>query len=104
MIVVVFRARPRAGIGQDYMELGMRMSDLARTMPGHISHKSFASEDGEWLTIVEFASEAELRAWREHPEHLAAQQKGRDLYYAEYQIQICEVKRESKFKAEGGAS
>ncbi len=104
MIVVVFRAWPKAGIGQDYMALGMRMSELATKMPGHISHKSFASEDGEWVTIVEFASEAELRAWREHPEHVAAQQKGRELYYAEYQIQVCEVVRESKFKAAGAAA
>ena len=104
MIVVVFRARPKPGIGQDYVALGMRMSELASKMPGHISHKSFASEDGEWVTIVEFASEAELRAWREHPEHLTAQQKGRELYYAEYQIQVCDVVRESKFKAPGAAA
>ena len=104
MVVIVFRCRPTASVGQDYMTLGMRMSELASRMPGHISHKSFASEDGEWLTLVEFASLEELRAWREHPEHLAAQQQGRDLYYSEYQIQVCEVVRESKFKAEENAA
>jgi heme-degrading monooxygenase HmoA len=100
MVVIVFRCRPKAGVGQDYMELAMRMSELASKMPGHLSHKSFAAEDGEWVTIVEFASEPELRAWREHPEHLIAQQKGREQYYAEYQIQVCNVLRESTFKAE----
>jgi heme-degrading monooxygenase HmoA len=104
VLVIVFRCRPKAGIGQDYMTLAMRMSELAAKMPGHISHKSFAAEDGEWVTIVEFASEPELRAWREHPEHIDAQQKGRELYYSEYQIQVCEVVRESKFKAEEAAA
>jgi heme-degrading monooxygenase HmoA len=99
MVVVVFRCRPKADIGQDYMTLAMRMSELASKMPGHIAHKSFAAEDGEWVTIVEFASEAELRAWREHPEHIVAQQKGREQYYSEYQIQVCNVVRESKYKA-----
>ena len=103
MVVIVFRCRPKPGIGQDYMELGMRMSELAQTMPGHISHKSFASEDGEWVTIVEFASLGELQAWREHPEHMLAQQKGREQYYSEFQIQVCEVVRESKFKADKAA-
>jgi len=100
MVVIVFRCRPKAGVGQDYMALAQRMSELAAKMPGHISHKSFASEDGEWVTVVEFASAAELRAWREHPEHIVAQQKGREQYYSEYQIQVCEVVRESKFNAE----
>jgi heme-degrading monooxygenase HmoA len=99
MIVIVFRCRPKADVGQDYLSLAMRMSELAQKMPGHISHKSFAAEDGEWVTIVEFASEQELRAWREHPEHVAAQEKGRKLYYTEYHIQVCNVVRESKFKA-----
>ena len=40
------------------------MSELARTVPGYISHKSFYAEDGERCTIVEFAHEEGLRTWR----------------------------------------
>jgi heme-degrading monooxygenase HmoA len=31
-------------------------------------------------------------------EHRKAQQEGRDLYYAEYHLQVCEVIRESRFE------
>jgi heme-degrading monooxygenase HmoA len=99
MVVIVFRARVKPGVEADYMTVGMRMIELAQKMPGFISQKSYGAEDGEWVTIVEFESEEQLRAWREHPEHRAAQQQGRDTFYAEYRIQVCTLVRESKFKA-----
>ncbi len=37
------------------------------------------------------------RAWRDHPEHRAAQQMGRDRFYASYDITVCEVIGESHF-------
>lgn len=100
MIVTVFRSRLRPGIRDDYVSLAERMSALARTMPGYISHKGFSAEDGERVTVVEFESEAAMRAWRMHPEHRAAQQKGRDRFYEEYTVQVCEVLREARFRGE----
>jgi heme-degrading monooxygenase HmoA len=32
-----------------------------------------------------------------HPAHREAQRQGRETYYETYSLQICEVKRESKF-------
>jgi len=98
MIVTVFRSRLMPGLREDYVSLVDRMVELAATMPGYISHKGFFAEDGERVTIVEFESEEAQRAWRMHPEHRDAQRKGRDTYYASYSIQICEVKRASKFE------
>ncbi len=104
MIVTVFRSRLRPGIHEDYVSLAERMSTIARTMPGYISHKGFSAEDGERVTVVEFESEAGMRAWRMHPEHRAAQQKGRDSFrdsfYEEYTVQVCEVLRDARFKRE----
>ena len=97
MIVTVFRSRLMPGLRDDYVTLVDRMVELASTMPGYISHKGFFAEDGERVTIVEFESEEAQRAWRMHPEHRDAQRKGREIYYQSYSIQICEVKRESKF-------
>ncbi len=98
MIVTVFRSRLRPGLREDYVAAAARMAELARTMPGYISHKGFFADDGERVTIVEFESQEALRAWRMHPEHREAQRKGRDLYYEEYSLQTCEVVREAKFK------
>ena len=98
MIVVVFRSRLRSDAREDYVSVAERMSELARTMPGYISHKGFSAEDGERVTIVEFETEAAMRAWRMHPEHRAAQQKGRDSFYEEYKVQVCDVVREARFQ------
>jgi len=103
MIVTVFRSRLRPNVREDYLALAERMSELAKTMPGYISHKGFFADDGERVTVVEFESEEGMRAWRMNPEHRAAQKKAREVYYSEYNIQICEVVREAKFKRDGAA-
>jgi heme-degrading monooxygenase HmoA len=102
MIVTVFRSRLMPGLKEDYVALVDRMMELASRMPGYISHKGFFAEDGERCTIVEFESEEAQRAWRMHPEHRDAQKKGRDIYYETYSLQICELKRESKFDRGAG--
>ncbi len=73
------------------------MSELAKTMPGYISHKGFVADDGERVTLVEFESEAAQRAWAMHPEHLVAQRKGRQDFYSEFRIQICTVQRQREY-------
>jgi heme-degrading monooxygenase HmoA len=98
MLVTVFRSRLCAGAHDDYSAAVERMSALARTMPGYISHKTFHADDGERCTIVEFENEEGLRTWRTNPEHLAAQKMARQKYYTEYSVQVCTLDRESKFK------
>jgi heme-degrading monooxygenase HmoA len=100
MIVTVFRSRLRPGVHDEYIALVERMNEIARTMPGYISHKGFFADDGERVTIVEFESKEGLQAWRSNPEHMAAQRKARETYYTEYHVQVCTLDRESKFKAE----
>ena len=102
MIVTVFRSRLMPGLKEDYVALVDRMVELASSMPGYISHKGFFADDGERCTIVEFESEEAQRAWRIHPEHREAQRKARDIYYETYSLQICELKRESKFDRNAG--
>jgi heme-degrading monooxygenase HmoA len=77
MIITVFRARVRPELQQEYVAWVARMRQLASGMPGFISHKGFVAEDGERVSIVEFESEEAQHAWRIHPEHVAAQRKGR---------------------------
>jgi len=99
MIITVFRSRLKPGLGDEYHALAERMSALARTMPGYVSEKNFIADDGERVTIVEFAHEEGLRTWRTNPEHVAAQKLAREKYFTEYHIQVCTLDRESKFKA-----
>jgi heme-degrading monooxygenase HmoA len=98
MLITVFRSRLKPGLRDEYAATVNRMSELARTMPGYISHKAFYAEDGERCTIVEFEHEEGLRTWRTDPEHIAAQRMAREKYYTGYSVQVCRLKRESKFK------
>lgn len=77
----------------EYAQWAERMSELAKKMPGYISHKTFFAQDGERVTLVEFESEAAQRAWAQHPEHIEAQRRGRKEFYSEYRVQICNVQR-----------
>ena len=98
MIVTVFRSRVQPALMDEYVAWAARMNELAKTMPGYISHKGFLSEDGERCTIVEFESEEAHRAWAEHPEHREAQKLGRAKFYSEYSIHICKALRSNSFK------
>ena len=105
MMVVVFRARrTEAGLGDESATALKRMEELATRMPGYIAHKPYVAEDGERLTLFEWESAETLRGWATHQEHVATKQLGRDRFYEEYRLQICEVVRESSFKRDGGAA
>jgi heme-degrading monooxygenase HmoA len=97
MMVVVFRNRLRPGVEQEYDEHAERIYQLALKTPGLVSSKDFTAEDGERLTIVEFASAQELEAWRVQTEHAAAQERGRQHYFSEYSLQVCQELRASRF-------
>lgn len=95
MILTVFRSRVRPEMREEYAQWSARLSEIARTMPGYISHKGFVAEDGERVTLVEFSSREALRGWALHPDHVAAKEKGRREFYLEYRVQICSVERVS---------
>lgn len=90
-IVTVFRNRLRSLTESEYDKLAPRIMDLARSMEGFVDAKTFASKDGERVTVVTFASREHHNAWRDHPEHRAAQQRGIDEFYETYSIQVAEV-------------
>ncbi len=97
-IVTVFRSRLRPESGAEYHETAERMLELARSMPGFVDFKAFVADDGERVSIITFASMEAHRAWRDHPDHRAAQRKGRERFYATYDISVSEVVGESHFE------
>lgn len=99
MILTVFRSRLRPEHSAEYYETVAKMVEIATKMPGYLSHKVFAHEDGERVNIIEFADAASQRAWATETRHLEAKKRGRAAFYAEYKLQVCEVVRESKFSA-----
>lgn len=99
MIVTVFRSRLKPDVQDEYGPMAGQMSELARSIPGYISHKGFVAEDGERVTIVEFESEEALRQWQIHPEHGKAKRRGIASFFSDYKFQICSVIRARAWSA-----
>jgi heme-degrading monooxygenase HmoA len=96
MVVVTFRNRFNPGV--DQQEYGQRVGklfEIVSAMPGFRGIRSYAAEDGEQLSLIEFDSLESLAEWRDQPDHREAQQLGKQRYYSEYHLQICELVRES---------
>jgi heme-degrading monooxygenase HmoA len=97
LVIAIFRSRVRPESLDAYLEYADEMADIARSMPGFISWKAYFAEDGERLSFHEWESEECLRAWREHPQHVAAQRRGRADFYEEYTLYVCSSPRESRY-------
>ena len=96
-VVTVFRSRLRDDAGDDYARTADAMEQRARAMPGFVDFKTFTAADGERVSLITFASREAHDGWRDDPEHRAAQQRGRALWYAEYTIQVCDLVAERRF-------
>jgi heme-degrading monooxygenase HmoA len=99
LIVTIFRSRLLPDCQPEYDEFVDLTAERVEEAAGFKSHKLFVAEDGERLTLVEFESEEAQRAWNRSREHVDARKAGRARFYSEYTIQICEVLRESSFRA-----
>jgi heme-degrading monooxygenase HmoA len=88
VVLTIFRSRLRPGVEAEYSAWAERLEALAERMPGFVSIKTFRADDGERVSLVVFESEQTSQAWRRHPEHLRAQQLGRERFYAEYSVQV----------------
>jgi heme-degrading monooxygenase HmoA len=100
--LVVFRSRLREGVEAAYLTRAEEVYRIAITMPGLRYANDYAAEDGERVSVIEFDTLEHLTAWRDHPEHLKAQEEGRSRWYASYSIQICKVERSSAYDAATG--
>jgi heme-degrading monooxygenase HmoA len=97
MVVVVFRIKLRPDLSAaEYEQTGTRMVELVTQMPGFLGMDYAETEDGE-LLVARFESHEALAAWRNEPEHQAAQQRGREEFFAEYRIDVCEAVRSYEF-------
>ena len=92
MFVVIFRARVRR-LDEEYSQMAARMRDLAMREFGCLEFHA-VMEGGHEVALSYWPDEQSIRAWRNHPEHVLAQQAGRDRWYESYSVQVAEVTRE----------
>jgi len=97
-VITLFRSRLRADAAANgYEDVAVRLEARARAMPGLLEFKVFTAPDGERVSVIVFDTPEHHDAWRDDPEHREAQQRGRDRFYAEYEISVCRPLRRARF-------
>jgi len=91
MYVVIFRATVRQ-LDENYTRMAARMRELALTEFGCLAFHA-VTEGAQEVALSYWPDEAAIRAWKAHPEHLLAQQHGREHWYASYSVEVAEVRR-----------
>lgn len=91
MYVVIFRATVRA-LDADYLATAQRLRALAHEEFGCLAFHALTEGDQE-IALSYWPDLASIRAWREHPEHRAAQARGLAQWYREVHVEVAEVQR-----------
>ena len=100
VVIVVFTITPRADVPvAEYEATSAKMVELVSAMPGFLGMDYGESESRE-LLVARLESHEALRTWREQPDHVLAQQLGRERFFGHYRIEVCELVREYEFAAE----
>lgn len=85
----------RTAVAEGYGDTATRMVELAHGHPGFLGVESARQETG--ITVSYWDSLEAIRHWKQHAEHLMAQQTGRDRWYEAYKTRICKVERDYGF-------
>jgi heme-degrading monooxygenase HmoA len=75
-----------------YAATAARMEELAARQPGYLGIES--ARDGLGITVSYWRSETDAAAWKQVAEHLAAQRRGRQEWYADYRVRVATVTRD----------
>lgn len=95
-VAVIFSSQRVAVVeGQDdgYAAAAQRMLDLVQSQPGFLGTESARDAQGFGITVAYFRDEDGVLAWKRHPEHAQARQRGRDEWYRHFEIRVARVER-----------
>jgi heme-degrading monooxygenase HmoA len=82
----------------DYSETNARMEALVKDIPGYLGMDHAQTPGGLGITVSYFRDADGLEEWRTHPEHRAAQQRGRAQWYEGYTLHVAKVEHSSTFE------
>lgn len=91
---VIFTSTQTENI-EGYSDMANVMEELAKQQPGFLGLDSARNDVG--ITVSYWESLEAIKNWKQHTDHLVAQQKGRQDWYSWYNVRICKVEREYEF-------
>lgn len=105
MIAVIFELTASDGRGSDYFDLAASLRPLLDTIDGFLSIERFQSlaDPDRYLSLSFWRDEAAVAAWRNMPDHRAAQAAGRAGILKDYRLRVAEVHRDYGRDARTGA-
>ena len=80
---------------EGYEQMAEKMVTLAKQQPGFIGVESARNEIG--VTVSYWQSLEAISLWKQHTQHLIAQELGKNNWYKHYKVRICLVEREYEF-------
>lgn len=75
-----------------YAQMSERMDRLAAEQPGYLGLEFARDQAG--ITVSYWVDEVAAAAWKQVAEHLIAQERGREVWYADYRVRVCTVTRD----------
>ncbi len=66
---------------------------LAATQPGYLGIETARGADGFGITVSYWETPEAIRDWKEHAEHLVAQEQGVNHWYEHYELRVARVER-----------
>ena len=98
--VVIFRSTRKLDDGSVYSEWSQEMEILVKTIAGYEKHFGFRDpETRHGVTISYFNSLESIAEWKGVTDHRTAQELGREKFYEEYSVQVCEILRDYEYHA-----
>lgn len=85
----------RAEVDNGYSQMADLMVELASGQDGFLGIES--AREGVGITVSYWKDLESIRKWKQHSEHIVAQQKGRGEWYKHYKVRISKVERDYEF-------
>lgn len=92
-VAVIFISERTLADEAGYAQAAHAMVELAGTQPGFLGIDSARGSDRVGITVSYWADEAAASAWRDHPEHKAIRDAGRERWYSRYDLHVASVTR-----------
>jgi heme-degrading monooxygenase HmoA len=100
-IAVIFAAQRTTVDNVGYREAASAMEALAALQPGYAGMISARGDDGYGITVSYWDDEDSARAWRHHPEHAVIRDRGRDVWYEDYTLDVALISRSYDWQKHG---